>query len=217
MPQAAPSVLIVDDHGFFRAGLRSSLTEQGLRVVGEADSGKAALSLIERRRPDVVIMDLSMPGMSGAEATRALRARFPDVVVVVMTVSAVDTDVLDALEAGATGYLLKDAEPAEIVRALSAALAGDTPISPRVAGLIARRARSVPGGAEAATRTARLLTDREVEILRLVAQGLDNAEIARALYLSPTTVKRHVSAILAKLGVVNRVQAAIWAVRAGLV
>jgi DNA-binding NarL/FixJ family response regulator len=216
MSEAAPSVLIVDDHGFFRAGLRSSLTEHGLPVVGEADSGEAALSLIERRRPDVVVMDLSMPGMSGAEATRALRARFPDVVVVVMTVSAVDTDVLDALEAGAAGYLLKDAEPDEIVRALRAALEGDTPLSPRVAGLIARRARSVAGGAEAAARTARQLTDREVEILRLVAEGLDNTEIARALYVSPTTVKRYISAILAKLGVVNRVQAAIWAVRAGL-
>jgi two-component system, NarL family, response regulator LiaR len=212
-----PSVFIVDDHSFFRAGLRSLLAEQGFEIVGEAPSGVAALPLIERRRPDLVIMDLAMPGMSGIAATRALTARLPEIAVLVMTVSATDADVLDALEAGAAGYLLKDAAPDEIVRALSAALEGDTPLSPRVAGLIAQRARAVAGGAEAAARTVRELTEREREILRLVAEGLDNTEIARTLYLSPTTVKRHVSAILEKLGVANRVQAVIWAVRAGLV
>jgi DNA-binding NarL/FixJ family response regulator len=217
MPEAGPSVFIVDDHSFFRSGLRSVLTEYGLSVAGEADSGDAALALIERRRPDIVVMDLSMPGMSGVAATRALTERFPEVAVLVMTVSATDTDVLDALEAGAAGYLLKDSEPDEIVRALRAALEGDTPLSPRVAAMIVHRARAVSGGAEAAARTIGELTDREREILRLVAEGLDNMEIARTLYLSPTTVKRHVSAILAKLGVANRVQAAIWAVRAGLV
>jgi DNA-binding NarL/FixJ family response regulator len=163
--------------------------------------------------PSVFIVD----DHSGVAATRALTERFPEVAVLVMTVSATDTDVLDALEAGAAGYLLKDSEPDEIVRALRAALEGDTPLSPRVAAMIVHRARAVSGGAEAAARTIGELTDREREILRLVAEGLDNMEIARTLYLSPTTVKRHVSAILAKLGVANRVQAAIWAVRAGLV
>ena len=217
MPDEHPSVFIVDDHSFFRSGLRSVLVERGFSVVGEAETGQAALPLIERRHPDVVVMDLSMPGMSGIEATRALTAQFPSIAVLVMTVSAADTDVLDALEAGAAGYLLKDSEPDEIVRGLRAALDGDTPLSPRVAGLIVHRARSVRGGADAAARTTAELTERELEVLRLLAEGRDNGEIARELYLSPTTVKRHVSAILSKLGVANRVQAAIWAVRAGLI
>ena len=217
MQGEGPSVFIVDDHSFFRTGLRSVLVEHGFPVVGEAGTGQAAIPLIERRRPDVVIMDLSMPGMSGIEATRALTARFPSVAVVVMTVSATDSDVLDALEAGAAGYLLKDSDPDEIVRGVRAAVDGNTPLSPRVASLIVHRARAVAGGVEAAARTAGALTEREREVLCLLAQGLDNSEIARELYLSPTTVKRHVSAILGKLEVTNRVQAAIWAVRAGLI
>jgi DNA-binding NarL/FixJ family response regulator len=220
MPEApAPStgVFIVDDHTFFRAGLRSVLTEHGLSVVGESSTAEAALPLIERRRPDIVVMDLSMPGMSGVEATRAVTAGHPSIAVLVMTVSAAEPDVLDALEAGAAGYLLKDAGPHEILSAIQAALDGDTPLSPRVAGLIVHRARAVGGGTEAAARTVADLTERERDVLALLAKGLDNSEIARELYLSPTTVKRHVSAILAKLAVANRVQAAIWAVRAGLV
>ena len=184
-------------------------------MVGEAPTGEAALALIERRRPDLVVMDLSMPGMSGVEATRELRKRFPSVAVLVVTVSAGEADVLDALEAGAAGYLLKDSGPEEIVRALQAALDGDTPLSPRVAGLIVERTRGARGG-EVAAGAAELLSDRELEVLRLLAEGLDNNEIGLRLYLSPTTVKRHVSAIFSKLGVSNRVQAAIWAVRAGL-
>jgi DNA-binding NarL/FixJ family response regulator len=217
MPDARPSVFIVDDHSFFRAGLRSVLVEHGFPVVGEAGTGEAALGLIERRRPAVVIMDLSMPGMSGIEATRELTNRFPSLAVLVVTVSASEADVLDALEAGAAGYLLKDSAPEEIVRALNAALDGDTPLSPRVATLIVQRARGVAGGGDASVRVADELTERERDVVRLLAQGLDNVEIGQELFLSPTTVKRHVSAILTKLGVTNRVQAAIWAVRAGIV
>ena len=213
MPGAGPSVFIVDDHSFFRAGLRSVLTEHGFEVVGEAPSGDAALPLIDRRRPDVVVMDLSMPGLSGVETTRELTARAPELAVLVVTVSAGEDDVLDALEAGASGYLLKDSGPEEIIRAIRAAVDGDTPLSPRVAGLIVHRARSRAGEADASSVE---LSDRELEVLRLLAEGLDNNEIGVKLYLSPTTVKRHVSAIFTKLGVTNRVQAAIWAVRAGL-
>jgi DNA-binding NarL/FixJ family response regulator len=215
MPPAGASVFIVDDHSFFRAGLRSLLTEHGFPVVGEAGTGEAALPLIDRRRPDVVVMDLSMPGMSGVETTRELRRRFPSIEVLVVTVSAGEADVLDALEAGAAGYLLKDSGPEEIVRALRAALDGDTPLSPRVARLIVERTRGTRGG-EASTEVVEQLTERELEVLRLLAEGLDNNEIGLRLYLSPTTVKRHISAIFMKLGVSNRVQAAIWAVRAGL-
>jgi len=214
MPAARPSVFIVDDHAFFRAGLRSLLAEHAFPVVGEAPTGAAALALIERRRPDVVVMDLSMPGMSGVEATREVMRRVPGVAVLVVTVSTGEADVLDALEAGASGYLLKDSGPEEIVRALEAAVDGDTPLSPRVAGLIVQRARGRAGEADPSKAD---LSERELEVLRLLAEGLDNSEIALNLYLSPTTVKRHVSAIFAKLGVSNRVQAAIWAVRARII
>jgi DNA-binding NarL/FixJ family response regulator len=214
MSEARPSVLIVDDHSFFRAGMRSVLTEHGFSVVGEAPNGQVALPLIERRAPDLVVMDLSMPGMSGAEATREIKRRFPSVAVLVVTVAAGEDDVLDALEAGAAGYLLKDSEPNEIVRAVEAAVSGDTPLSPRIAKLVVQRARTASGGASAATALAEELTEREREVLRLVADGLDNAEIAQVLFLSPTTVKRHVASIVRKLGVSNRIQAAIWAVRA---
>jgi DNA-binding NarL/FixJ family response regulator len=214
MPEARPSVFIVDDHSFFRAGLRSLLAEHDFSVVGEAATGDAALPLIERRRPEVVVMDLSMPGMSGVQTTRELLRRLPDVVVLVVTVSAAEADVLEALEAGAAGYLLKDSAPDQIVRAIEAAVDGDTPLSPRVAGLIVHRARGRAGDLEASSAG---LSEREVEVLRLLADGCDNNEIALRLYLSPTTVKRHVSTIFSKTGVSNRVQAAIWAVRAGII
>jgi DNA-binding NarL/FixJ family response regulator len=211
-----PSVFVVDDHGFFRAGMRSVLGEHGFPVVGEAPSGEAALPLIERRKPDVVVMDLSMPGMSGAETTREIMRRSPSTTVLVVTVSTGEADVLEALEAGAAGYLLKDSHPAELIGAIETAVSGETPLSPRIAKLVVQRARMAPTG-QAATVTAADLTERELEVLRLLADGLDNGQIGEALYLSPTTVKRHVSSIVAKLGVSNRVQAAIWAVRAGVV
>jgi DNA-binding NarL/FixJ family response regulator len=217
MPEARPSVFIVDDHSFFRAGLRSVLTEHGFTVVGEAPSGEAALPLIERREPELVVMDLSMPGMSGVEATREIAKRFESILVLVMTVASGEADVIDALEAGAAGFLVKDSEPDEIVRAIEAAMDGDTPLSPRVARLVVQRARMAPGAGGTPARVADELTERELEVLQLLAGGLDNAEIANALFLSPTTVKRHVSAIVSKLGVANRVQAAICAVRAGIV
>jgi DNA-binding NarL/FixJ family response regulator len=214
MPEARPSVFIVDDHAFFRAGMRSVLAEHDFPVVGEAPTGAAAIALIERRRPDVVVMDMKMPGMSGVEATRELVERVPGIAVLVVTVSAGEADVLDALEAGASGYLLKDSAPEEIVRALEAAVDGDTPLSPRVAGLIVHRARGRPGDVDPSQAD---LSERELDVLKLLAEGLDNNEIALNLYLSPTTVKRHVSTIFQKLGVSNRVQAAIWAVRAKII
>jgi len=215
MAGARPTVFIVDDHAFFRSGLRSLLGEHDFEVVGEAASGEAALPLIERRRPDVVVMDLNMPGLSGAEATRRLCERQPPPAILVLTVSIAQADVIDALEGGAAGYLLKDSPPDEIARGIRAALDGDTPISPRVARILVERAR---GWSRAdAARPSAALSTREVEILRLLAEGLDNAHIAEQLFLSPTTVKRHVSSIFAKLGVANRVQAALEAVRAGLI
>ena len=214
MSEARPSVLIVDDNSFFRAGLRSILAEQGFDVVGEAPTGDAALPLIERRRPDVIMMDLTMPGMSGAEATRRICETKRAPAVLVLTVATGHHDVIEALEAGAAGYLLKDAPPDEIARAIRAAVEGDTPISPRVARILVERARGWSGGRAGGERAQ--LSERELEVLRLIAQGMDNGAIAERLFLSGTTVKRHVSSIFAKLGVSNRVQAAIEAVRSGL-
>ena len=212
---AGPSVFIVDDHSFFRAGLRSVLTEHGFEVVGEAAGGEAAIPLIERRRPDVILMDLNMPGMSGAEATRRVCERRPGPAVLVLTVSTGQGDVIEALHAGATGYLLKDSPPDEIVRGIRSALEGDTPISPRVARILVERARRWSGAGT--SRPSAALSEREVEVLRLLAEGMDNGAIAERLFLSPTTVKRHVSSIFVKLGVANRVQAAIEAVRSGVI
>ena len=216
MPAERPSVFIVDDHSFFRSGLRSLLVEHGFDVVGEAPSGEAALPLVERRRPDLVVMDLNMPGISGVEATRRLSEGSPAPTILVLTVSTAQADVIDALEAGAAGYLLKDSPSEELARGIRAALDGDTPLSPRVARILVERARLRSGGTAQARQIASL-SERELEVLRLVAEGFDNAQIARTLFVSPTTVKHHVSRIFTKLGVANRVQAAIEAVRNGLI
>jgi DNA-binding NarL/FixJ family response regulator len=216
MPAERPSVFIVDDHSFFRSGLRSLLVEHGFDVVGEAPSGEAALPLIERRHPDLVVMDLNMPGMSGVEATCRLSERSPAPTVLVLTVSTAQADVIDALEAGAAGYLLKDSPSEELARGIRAALEGDTPLSPRVARILVERARLRSGGT-AQARQAASLSERELEVLSLLAEGLDNGQIARTLFVSTTTVKHHVSSIFTKLGVANRVQAAIEAVRSGLI
>jgi two-component system nitrate/nitrite response regulator NarL len=210
-------VLIVDDHDFFRAGVRSVLAEHGIEVAGEGATGDTALPLAQRRAPDVILMDLNMPGMTGIEATRQLAEAGIKTPVVVLTVSAREEDVVDALEAGATGYLLKNAAPDEIVRSVRAAAEGDTPLSAGVARHLVRRSRARPGRMEVASRMQDSLTEREIEILRLLADGLDNTQIGAQLHLSPATVKRDVSSILAKLDVANRVQAAIRGVQSGLI
>ena len=209
-------MLVVDDHHLFRTGLRQLLTEHGLDVVGEAPDGDAALELIEARTPDVVVLDLHMPRMPGAAVTRELVARGTPVHVLVLTVSSAEDDVVDAIEAGALGYVLKDAEPREIVRAVRAAARGESVLAPAVAASVVRRAR-LGQRREAVEGVRALLTEREVQVLTLIAEGKDNAGIAEELVISRATVKDHVSAILVKLGVTNRVQAAIAAARAGLI
>ncbi len=207
-------VIVVDDNDLFRGSLVALLEERGIRVVGEASLAVDAIRQARELHPDVVLMDLSMPGMSGIEATQRLAAAAPLVRVLVLTVFADDRHVLDALLAGACGYLLKEASIDQIVAGIKAAASGESMISPRIASRLVGRLREPeepnPGlsGAQ--------LTPREYQVLEMLAGGMNNTEIAQALSLSQHTVKNHVSSILVKLQVENRIQAAVRAVRGGL-
>jgi DNA-binding NarL/FixJ family response regulator len=203
-------IVLVDDHELFRSGLAKMLTEHGLEVVGTAASGEAALTLVALTRPDVVLMDLSLPGMSGVEATSRLADSHPHICVVVLTVMSDEANLIDAILAGASGYLLKDASLDEIAAGVEAAARGESVIAPPLTGTLLRRIRSRRGEI-AAPRPQ--LTQREHQVLELIIDGRDNAAIADKLYISQNTVKHHVAAILDKLGVENRVQAAVRAVR----
>jgi DNA-binding NarL/FixJ family response regulator len=206
-------VLIVDDHDLFRTGLRTLLEEQGFQVR-DAARGRAGLAFARSFEPDVVVMDMHMPEMSGIEATRLLLLARPETVVLMLTVAGDDDQVLDAVRAGASGYLLKDAPLEEIVAGVRAAAAGHAAIAPRVAGALLASVRSSAGTPQ---QPPPELSDREREVLNLLAAGLDNVQIGRRLSLSPSTVKQHVSRLLEKFGVDNRVQAVAYAIRAGLV
>jgi two-component system, NarL family, response regulator LiaR len=207
---AAPiRLLLVDDHEMVRTGLRSFLGLQtGMTVVGEAGTAEQALALVPRLHPDIVLMDLVLPGMSGVEAVHQLRAKHPEVKVVVLTSFAGQDAVLPAVRAGVAGYLLKDVGPAELAGALRAVHAGGSPLHPAVAATVMQ---------SVVEPVRDPLTPREHEVLRALARGLSNRLIARELALSEKTVKAHVSAILAKLGVADRTQAALHAVHHGLV
>jgi DNA-binding NarL/FixJ family response regulator len=210
-------VLLVDDHDLFRSGLRSLLEEQGVRVVGEADNGRSALQLVSELAPDVVIMDLKMPGLTGVEATREVSSIAPRTRVVVLTISDDDDDVMDAVMAGACGYLLKDSSIDHLIEGVRAAAGGDSLISPQIAAKLLQRLRAQTADEAAAKAIQTELSERELDVLRLIASGKDNAEIARQLYISPKTVKNHISNILMKLQIENRIQAAVYAVRSGIV
>jgi DNA-binding NarL/FixJ family response regulator len=210
-----PKVIVVDDQELFRGGLVGLLEQRGIRVVGEAGLAADGIQLACELQPDVVLMDLNMPGMSGIEATQRLAAAAPLVRVLVLTVVAEEDHVKDALLAGAVGYLLKDAQINQIIDGIKAAARGESMISPRIASHLVRHLRE-PSDGEASLSGAEL-TRRELEVLELLARGMDNPEIAEALYLSQHTVKNHVSSILVKLQVENRIQAAVRAVRGGLV
>jgi NarL family two-component system response regulator LiaR len=200
-------VLLVDDHALVRAGLRTFLQLQpDMAVVGEASSGEQALALVAGLAPDIVLLDLVLPGMSGVDTARRLRVAHPEVKVVVLTSFAGQESVLPAVRAGVAGYLLKDVGPAELADALRSVHAGGSPLHPAVAATVLRQVNA----------TADPLTPREREVLRLIARGLSNRLIARELVLSEKTVKTHVSAVLAKLGVTDRTQAALLAVRDGM-
>jgi DNA-binding NarL/FixJ family response regulator len=210
-------VLVVDDHDLFRTGLRNLLEEQGVNVVGEAPNGQNAIRLTSELAPDVVIMDLNMPGLTGVETTRHLAGIAPLTRVVVLTISADDEDVMDAVMAGACGYLLKDSSIQDLISGIRAAAAGESLISPQIAGKLLQRLRAQSTNEDAAATIQSELSDREIEVLKLIANGKDNAQIAGELFISPKTVKNHISNILMKLQIDNRIQAAVYAVRSGIV
>jgi DNA-binding NarL/FixJ family response regulator len=210
----SPRVLLVDDHDLFRAGLRAALAAEGIDVVGESSSGSEALTAVAASAPEVVVMDLNMPGIGGVEATRRISESAPLTRVLVLTGSDEDADVMDAIVAGACGYLLKDATVNELVTGIRAAANGESLVSPAIAAKMLERLRASAPPDAAAIRAE--LSEREIQVLKLIANGEDNAQIAADLHISPKTVKNHISNILMKLQIENRIQAAVLAVRSGI-
>jgi DNA-binding NarL/FixJ family response regulator len=197
-------ILLADDHDVVRRGLTALLDgTDGFAVVGAAADGEEAVTLAGEHQPDVVLMDLSMPGVDGIEATRRLLAAQPDSRVVVLTSFSDRERILDALDAGAVGYLLKDAEPDELLRGIAAAARGESPLAPKAAKAVL--------SARAEARPAAELTAREQEVLALLAEGLANKQIARRLGIAEKTVKTHLTSVFQSIGVTDRTQAALWA------
>ncbi len=210
-------LLVVDDHDLFRAGLASLLSaEASIEVVGQASGGKVGVRLAAELRPEVVLMDVRMPDLSGPEATRLILASDPETKVLALTVSSDDADVSAVLQAGAVGFLSKDTPIDSLVVAIHAAASGAAWLSPRAAEVVLGRIRTAPPKPPQDSAPLELLSEREIDVLRLIAGGLENAEIAETLNISPRTAKNHVSNILAKLGLPSRVQAAVYAVRQGV-
>ena len=208
-------VIICDDQAIVRDGLVMLLKlEPDIEVVGTAGDGAEAVEMVADKRPDLILMDLKMPIMNGVEATRQIRIKYPEVKVLVLTTYADDEWVFDAIQAGASGYLLKDTPREELIRAVRGTVTGKTYVDPSIAGKVLDQVSSHQ--TQSATLITSKLTEREIEVLRLVARGLSNADIADQLFLSDGTVRNHVSAILAKLGVSDRTQAAVIAIQHGL-
>jgi two-component system, NarL family, response regulator LiaR len=203
-------ILLADDHTVVRQGLKMFLELDGeLKVVGEAENGEQAVQMAASNKPDVILMDLLMPVMDGIEATKIIREKFPDIEIIALTSVLDDASVMGAMRAGAIGYLLKDTKAEELCQAIKAAAVGQVQLSPQVASRLMREVQ--------APESPEKLTERETEVLCLLALGRANKEIAQELVISEKTVKTHVSSILAKLGVPSRTQAALHAVRIGLV
>ena len=221
--RAAPiRILLVDDHAMVRRGMRDFLAlHDDLEIVGEAADGAAAIEQAAALRPDVVVMDLLMPGVDGIDATARIKAADPDIEIVAITSFVEEARIVAALEAGASGFLLKDAEADELAAAIRAAASGEVHLDPAVAGIVARRMRSRAGGAGGTGvgsdgDALGSLTARERDVLGAVARGLSNRAIADELGITERTARTHVSNILAKLGLASRTQAALLAVQHGL-
>ncbi len=208
-------ILLCDDQAIIRDGLEMLLTlEKDLQVVGSASDGAEAIELAAQKQPDLILMDLKMPGVNGIEATRDIRARFPHIKILVLTTYDDDEWVFDAIRAGASGYLLKDTPRQKIIEAIRGTLDGKSFVDPAVAGKL--MSQLVSNQKQPASILAEKLTERELDVLRLIAKGFNNSDIARQLHLSEGTVRNHVSAILEKLGVSDRTQAAVIAIQHGL-
>lgn len=214
----AVRVLIVDDHDLFRTGLATLLAaEPDIDVVGQCSSGRAGVRLAKEMRPDVVLMDVRMPDIEGPEATREILEHYPDMRVMALTAVSDATAVATAMEAGACGFLAKDTAIDDVTAAVRAAARGAAWLSPSAADVVLGRIRTTKSaGDDAAAPGLEDLSARELDVLRLIAQGMENSEIAERLNISRRTAKNHVSNILAKLGLPSRVQAAVYAVRRGL-
>ena len=211
-------VLLADDHALFRKGIASILSaERGFEVVGEAGDGLEALERARELMPDVILMDIFMPGVNGLEATRRIKEALPYVKIVMLTVSEEDQNLFEAIKSGAQGYLLKKIEPQELFAMLKGVVQGDAPISRAMAAKILREFTHQARRAAPAPRPGADLSPREKEVLELVTQGKSNKEIAVALAITENTVKNHLKNILEKLHLENRVQAATFAIREGLV
>jgi DNA-binding NarL/FixJ family response regulator len=208
-------VIICDDQSIVREGLAMLLKlEPDIQIIGMADDGAAAIELVDREKPDVVLMDLKMPIINGVEATRQIRSKHPEVRVLVLTTYDDDQWVFDAVKAGASGYLLKDTPREELVKAVRGTFSGKTFLDPAIAGKVLDQASRHQAYTPA--EITGKLTEREIDILRLIARGLSNADISDRLFLSEGTVRNHVSAVLSKLGVADRTQAAVLAIQHGL-
>lgn len=220
MPDAPIRLLIVDDHNLFRQGLIRILEDfPQLVVAGQAADGAEALAVVDAVRPDVVLMDLNMPVLSGPDATRRLNASYPALPVIILTVSELDADLFDAIKAGARGYLLKNVGMDELLDAVQRVHGGEAIIAPSMAARLLDEFRKMAeqAPAEPIAGDTDVLSEREVEVLRLVAQGMSNREIADALSLSEHTIKSHLANILEKLHLRSRAHAAAYAVQVGLV
>ncbi|MBT2705768.1 response regulator transcription factor [Chryseobacterium sp. ISL-80] len=208
-------VLIADDHHVVRRGLAFFLrTQEHLEIVGEAGNGKEAVKLAEKLNPDIILMDLIMPEMNGIEATKVIKAKNPDIKIMMLTSYSDQEHVIPAIEAGASGYQLKDIQPDELVRSIIRMVEGENQLHPKATSLVLKH---LSGNNRAVRRPLDELTKRELEVLKEIASGKSNKEIAAALFITEKTVKTHVSNVLAKLELADRTQAALYAVRNRLV
>lgn len=210
-------MLVVDDHDLFRTGLASLLSgAEGIEVVGQASGGRMGARLAAELSPDVVLMDLRMPDLGGPEATRQIVEHDPETRVLALTVASEEQDVAAVLQAGGCGFLAKDTPVDSLVVAIHAAASGAAWLSPRAAEVVLGQIRDAPAADSNELPPIDELSPRELDVLRLLADGLENAQIAAELHISPRTAKNHVSSILSKLGLPSRVQAAVYAVRRGV-
>ena len=211
-------VLLVDDHILFRTGVKAVLSARAdVEVVGEAGDGLEAVALARETMPDVILMDVTMPGCDGLEATRRIKRELPYVQVFMLTVSDNDEDLFEAIKSGAQGYLVKDLKGQQLFDALEGVARGEAAFSGMIAGKILREFEKTGGGTGQGLEATEPLTEREIDVLQLVVEGKSNQEIAQSLVLSESTVKNHLRNILGKLHLRNRIQAAVYAVRQGLV